>query len=60
MKAKDIEKVKDLLNNDLENHTKVHFHWSSDEVKHFLLPQQDVIYSYVVEDSKGKIGRAHV
>jgi glycylpeptide N-tetradecanoyltransferase len=55
MKAKDIEKVKDLLNNDLENHTKVHFHWSSDEVKHFLLPQQDVIYSYVVEDSKGSI-----
>jgi len=51
MKAKDIEKVKNLLNKDLEKNTKVHFHWSIDEVRHFLLPQTDVIYSYVVEDN---------
>jgi len=54
MKAKDIENVRNLLNNDLEKNTKVHFHWSSDEVRHFLLPQQDIIYSYVVEE-KGQI-----
>lgn len=50
MKAKDIDGVRDLLNNDLKTHTKIHFHWSSDEVKHFLLPQPNVIYSYLVEE----------
>ena len=49
MKAKDIDKVRDLLNDFLAKNSKVHFHWSSDEVKHFLLPQENVIYSYVVE-----------
>lgn len=49
MKAKDIEKVRDLLNSELDKHSKVRFHWSSEEVMHFLMPQEHVIHSYVVE-----------
>ena len=52
MKEKDIEQVKDLLNNFLAKHSKIHFDWSSEEVRHFLLPQKDVIFSYVVEDGE--------
>ena len=51
MTLKDVDGVKDLLNSELAKHTKVHFHWNSEEVKHFLMPQQNVVYSYVVEEN---------
>jgi len=54
MTASDVEGVKDLLNTELAKHTKVHFHWSNEEVKHFLLPLKGVIYSYVIKEN-GKI-----
>ena len=55
MSEKDLDQVRDLLNANLYKASKVHFIFTSEEVRHFMLPQKDVIYSYVVEDKAGKI-----
>ena len=47
--------MRDLVNENLGKTSKVHFVFNSEEIKHFMLPQKDVIYSYVVEDKSGKI-----
>jgi hypothetical protein len=49
MTVADIPIVCDLLNAHL-NEFKVHINFSPEEVKHFLLPQKGVVFSYVVED----------
>lgn len=36
------------MNEYLRKNTKVHLHWTVEDVKHFLLPREDVIYSYVL------------
>jgi len=40
-----------LLNNYLEQF-EVHVRFTEEEIKHFLAPRDDVIYSYVVENDK--------
>lgn len=48
MKSKDVSQVCKLLNNYLDRETKVYLRFSEEEVKHFMLPQENVIYSYVI------------
>ena len=52
----DVPQVMQKLNADLAKH-KVYIQFSEEEVAHFLLPQDKVIYSYVVEaeDGSGEI-----
>lgn len=47
MVKKDVKQVTQLLKNYLKNFS-VHIEFSADEVEHFLLPRDGVIYSYVV------------
>lgn len=54
MKAKDVSQVTKLLQEYL-NKFKVHLRFTEEEVKHWLLPRKDVIYSYVVENNDKKI-----
>ena len=54
MTADDVVQVQLLLNQYLEKF-KLHMQFSVDEVTHFLLPQEWVIESYVVEDPDSKI-----
>ena len=57
MVESDLAMVTELLNNHLRNF-KVHIHFTLDEVAHFLLPRDKVVYSYCVDgprDSDGKI-----
>lgn len=49
LKSKDVKKVRDMLNEYLDKF-ELRQHFSTKEVKHFLMPQTDVIYSFVVED----------
>ena len=51
MQRRDISCVTKLLNEYLKN-VRVHITFNEEEVMHFLLPREDVIHSYVVEDSK--------
>lgn len=48
MKGKDVAQVCKLLNTYLDSQTKVFLRFSEEEVKHFMLPQENVIYSYVL------------
>lgn len=48
MKKKDISSVCKLLNEYLSKF-KVHQRFQDEEIKHFLLPRPNVIYTYVVE-----------
>ena len=50
MKDADVPRVHELLNNYLGKH-KVHFKFSKDEIKHFLLPRDGVVHSFVAEDT---------
>ena len=50
MKERDISLVHELLNTYLSKF-KVHFKFSIEEIKHFFLPRDGVVNSYVVEDS---------
>jgi glycylpeptide N-tetradecanoyltransferase len=51
MKERDVPRVGELLNNYLGKH-KIHFKFSKEEIKHFLLPRDGVVVSYVAEDDK--------
>jgi len=50
-KTKDIAQVTKLLQEHLSQF-KVHLRFTEEDVKHWLIPRKDVIYSYVVEKDK--------
>lgn len=49
MERRDVKKVQSLLEEYLQNFD-LSFHFNKDEVAHFMLPRDNVIYSYVVVD----------
>jgi glycylpeptide N-tetradecanoyltransferase len=49
----DISAVSKLLNQHLTDNYKVHMVFTDEEVAHWVLPRENVIYSYVVEDDSG-------
>jgi glycylpeptide N-tetradecanoyltransferase len=51
MVKKDVKMVQSLLSEYLQNFD-VSFQFSKDEVAHFFLPRENVVFSYVVVDSK--------
>ena len=55
MTEADVYKVTEALNAHLTANYKVHITFSEEEVKHFFLPQEEVIWSYFVEDANGKV-----
>jgi glycylpeptide N-tetradecanoyltransferase len=55
MKERDVKEVTELLNKHLKDNYKVHIVFTPEEVNHWLLPREKVIYSYVVEGEKGEI-----
>jgi len=52
MEKADVGAVSKLLNSHLDEHYKVHITFSDAEVGHWLLPRENVIHSWVVEDEK--------
>ena len=48
MQDKDVPRVTEMLNEYLSQ-VKIHIIFTEDEVAHFMLPRENVIYSYVVE-----------
>jgi glycylpeptide N-tetradecanoyltransferase len=54
MEDKDVSAVHNILNNYLEKFP-FHMKFTVDEVRHFLLPRKDVIYTYVVEDQNKQV-----
>lgn len=48
MKERDVKEVTELLKNHLVSQYKVHIEFNEEEVAHWLLPRDHVIYSYVV------------
>lgn len=55
MKESDAGKVCDLINDHMRQMYKVHITFDEEEIKHFFLPKEDVVYSYLVEADKGEI-----
>ena len=55
----DLASVTELLNNYLTG-LKVHIHFSVEEVRHFLLPREKVVYSYCVDSELDADGNTHV
>ena len=55
MNESDIPKVKNALNAHLDQHYKVHITFTENEIRHYFLPRDDVIFSYVVESDKGEV-----
>lgn len=53
MTEKDVPAVSYLLNKHLAENYQVHIEFDEAEVAHFLLPQKDVVFTYVVEDESG-------
>lgn len=51
MEMKDVKQVKNLLSEYLKNFD-TYFQYNKEEIAHFFLPRENVIYSYVVVDSK--------
>jgi len=54
MQQKHVPEVTQMLNDYLQKF-KLWMHFSEEEVEHFLLPRNKVIYSYVIKDSEKKI-----
>lgn len=50
MRADDVPAVTAALNSHLFANYKVHISYTEEEVKHFLLPQDNVVYSYLIKD----------
>ena len=48
MEDKDVPRVTEMINAYLDK-VKVHIVFSEEEIAHFMLPRENVIYSYVVE-----------
>ena len=53
MTAKDVSKVTKLLNSELEKY-KLRLRLTDKDVAHLLIPRDNVVYSYVVEDAEQK------
>lgn len=54
MEDKDVNAVHKILNDYLEKFP-FHVKFTVDEVRHFFLPRQDVIYTWVVEDANKQV-----
>lgn len=54
MEKKDVEKVYVLLNEYLKKFT-IRAHFSKEEVAHWFLPRDKVVYSFVVENNEGEV-----
>jgi len=50
MTEADVPKVTVALNRHLTDNYKVHIEFSQDEVRHFLLPREGVVHSWVIQD----------
>ena len=59
MVESDLTMVTDLLNNHLSKF-KVHIHFTVEEVAHFLLPRDKVVYSYCVDGARDSDGNFRV
>ncbi|KAI8074080.1 type-i n-myristoyltransferase [Gongronella butleri] len=55
MQVKDVPAVRELLNRFLKRYDFAPQFESDDEVAHWILPHEKVVWSYVVEDAEGKI-----
>ncbi|CAI2368672.1 unnamed protein product [Moneuplotes crassus] len=53
MERRDVKQVQALLDEYLKNFS-LSFHFNKEEVLHFMLPRDNVVYSYVVEDPDTK------
>ena len=51
----DVKKVSVALNKHLYENYKVHITFTEDEVAHFLLPQNNIIHSMLVEGEDGEV-----
>lgn len=54
MQAKDVPRVTQILNEYLMT-VKIHMVFTEDEVAHFLLPRENVMFSYVVDTFEDKV-----
>lgn len=56
MEKKDISEVLKLFNQQQQKY-KIYYKMNQDEVRHFLLPKDNVVWTYVIEneDEKGKL-----
>ena len=54
MELKDVDDVFELLDN-YERKFKVHGYYSKEEVKHWLLPRKNIVYSFVKENNQNKV-----
>lgn len=48
MGPKDVAGVSKLINNGLSKFV-VKFHYTDEEIKHFFLPRENVVYTYVLD-----------
>ena len=55
MNDNDVPKVTKAINAHLRAYHKVHITFTENEVKHFLMPRTDVIWSYLVEDADNNV-----
>lgn len=55
MTKADVPQVTRLLNDHLHDNYKVHIVFDEDETAHWLLPRENVFYSYVNENDKGQV-----
>ena len=55
MVESDIKAVTEALNGHLIANYKVHITYSEEEVRHFLLPQEGVVYSYLIKNKEGRV-----
>ena len=54
MQEEDLAQVTALLNNYLSSHCKVYIMFTEDEVRHFFLPREEVVYCYVDGGAPGE------
>ena len=52
----DVPAVTSALNQHLTSNYKVHIEFTEDEVRHFLTPRENVVFSYLVLKDDGSVG----
>lgn len=55
MTENDVAQVTEALNTHLSENYKVHIVFNEDEVRHFLLPRDGVVFSWLVMNDEGKV-----